>query len=197
MKTVNPHPRHMLYKFLDEATGLFWNGSLKWVSLKERATAVQDCFNEVGIEYRSEKASNEAFRNYEVTRVGKPDMNLPVLTKMTYRVELIELNREPFTADPADMRLTHFAMEHHKDSRLTQFVRQLHDHKDIMSYRAIVQRNPNAEVDISSLNGAKISSRKSGKKFIAVRTDADMLYLRMALGENYAGAFDMDTALPI
>ena len=62
MKTVNPYPERTIYKFLDEATNLFWNGNLKKGS--------PSYFNEIGIEYRSAKVAEEAFRAYEITRLG-------------------------------------------------------------------------------------------------------------------------------
>jgi len=176
-----------LYKFVDEATGLFWTGDLKGPSEK--------LFNQRGIEYRSAKAADEAFRNYEITRVGEPKMALPEVKMLVFRIDLIEIERKPFSSAPDTMRLTRFAISFGKQDRLTGFVRTLSERsqRDFMEFRFIVQRAPRAEVDATPLQNAVISSRKSGKKFIAIRSDADLMYLRMALGEGFVTAYDLDT----
>jgi hypothetical protein len=197
-RDINPFPEHRIIKFLDEATGLFWTGILKPGAIY---------FETVGVEYRHDKVAEEAFRNYEITRVGKPSMNLPVITKIVYRVELVELERKPFGAAEADMRLTRFALNHGKMNKLTGFVRQLHDHKQIMDYMFIIERNitltsrgraaGEPAMDLSALDDAKLSSRKSGKKYIAVKSDADLLYLKMSLGASFNTAYDLSTAKPV
>lgn len=177
---------HFTYRFVNELTGQFWTGILR-----KGATM----FSETGVEYRTAKAAAEAFLNYEVTRVGQPARSLPVLKKITYRVSIEEVAREDFSAVEADMRLARFANLYGKETRLCGFVRHLHADGEIMDFAHIVQRNPKASVDISGLTNAKISSRKSGKKFIAVRTDADLLYLKMQLGDDFANAYDLSTAV--
>jgi len=169
---------------VDEATGQFWTGVLR-----KGATM----FSETGVEYRTAKAATEAFLNYEVTRVGQPARALPVVKKVIYRVSIEEVAREEFEACEADLRLARFANIYGKETRLCGFVRHMHADGVIMDFAHIVQRNPKASVDISALTLAKISSRKSGKKFIAVRSDADLLYLKMQLGDDFANSYDLAT----
>lgn len=177
---------HFTYKFVDELTGDFWTGVLR-----KGATM----FSETGVEYRTAKAATEAFLNYEVTRLGQPARELPVIRKIVYRVSIEEVGREDFEACEADMRLARFANIYGKETRLCGFVRHLHADGEIMDYAHIVQRNPKIHVDVGALTQAKISSRKSGKKFIAVRSDADLLYLKMLLGDDFANSYDLSTAV--
>jgi hypothetical protein len=176
---------HYVYKFIDEQTGLFWTGILR-----KSGTL----FNETGVDFRKESNAAEAFLNYEVTRGREPERALPVLKKVTYRVTIEEVDRELFNASEADIRLTRFNIAYGKDARLCSFVRQLHADGVLMDYAHIVQRNPKSAIDLSALPEAKISSRKSGRKFVAVRSDADLLYLKMQLGDDFANAYDLATA---
>jgi hypothetical protein len=188
----NPNSEPRLFKFIDEATNLFWTGKLK-------AGGSDALFGERGMEFRSRTAAEEAFCNYEVTRLGMPDLNLPEVKMLVFKVELIELDRRSFDLAPSAVRLTRFAMTHGKQDRLVGFVRALSERGagDFMDFRYIVARSPAATFDLAALTNAVLSSRKSGKKLIAIRSDADLLYLRMSLGEGFVTAYDLDTAAQV
>ena len=196
LKTKNPFPERRLYKFQDEQTGLFWNGNLKPNGV---------FFNDTGIEYRSLKVAEEAFRAYEFMRLSvaatwgeQPFAVPPVLVMVIYQVELIETDRCSFHAEPKDMRLTAFGSEFGKSHHLTAFVRLLAESKEFMNFQFIVERKVNtAQFVTEGLDRPVVSSRKTSKRFIALRTDADLLYLKMALGEAFQVAYDIQTARPL
>jgi hypothetical protein len=188
-------PNKLIFKFRDDATGLFWMGKLTGL--------VGPLFTEQGVEYRSQKGADDAFRYYEVARrTDRP--TLPVLSKLTYEVVLNCLSSEGFEAEESAMRLCRFMYIHGVTSRITKFVRALSDNNVSEDFSYVVQRanhtkgrTNKTELDLTPLNDARLSSRKTGHQFVAVRTDADLLYLKMALGEDFAQAFDMKTGLKI
>jgi len=186
---------NFVFKFIDEATGLFWNGKLK--------QHVEICFGEHAIEYRNRKAALAAFRNYEVIRLWTPALGLPVVKMQVLRVDFIEVEREEFNSSPDDLRLTRFALLHGKQDHLTGFVRALSERSDFMEFQYIVgrlttwspfdNRRKIIRTDLSPLTSPVLSSRKTGRKYVAVRTDADLLYLRMSLGEQFGLVYDLNT----
>lgn len=195
---ITQFPENHAYTFLDEATGLFWTGELK-----DRGQAL---FAPKGIEYRNRKAAEESWRNYEITRATDP-RQLPELIMLVHRIERVEVARLTYDPAPESLRLTRFTKSHGKMDRLTGFIRGLSERPDFMEFQYIVQRTPprkvsgsmpNAmrkgeDIDLAPLRDAVLSSRKSARKFIAVRNDEDLLYLRMSLGEGFSHAYNLDT----
>ena len=191
----SPFPEDHAYTFLDEASGLFWTGELK--------DKGQPLFAPKGIEYRNRKAAEESWRNYEITRASDP-RDLPELVMLVHRIERVEVSRLKYDPAPSAVRLTRFTKSHGKMDRLTGFIRGLSERPDFMEFQYIVQRTPprkgsgshmrkGEDIDLSPLHDAVLSSRKSARKFIAVRSDEDLLYLRMSLGEGFAHAYNLDT----
>ncbi len=195
----NPFPDMHVFSFIDEASGLFWTGQLK--------DEAQTLFSKRGIEYRTRKAAEEAWRNYEITRQGQAERELPELVMLVQKVELVEIAREKYQPTPKSVRLTRFAMTHGKHDKLTGFIRGLSERSegDFMEFKYVIQRAPpkrgtpsmrkGDDIDLSALDRAVVSSRKSARKFVAVRSDADLLYLRMSLGEGFAHSYDLDTGV--
>ena len=98
-------------------------------------------------------------------------------------------------ATPRDMRLTAYGIKFGKNHNLTGFVRLLSERKDFMDFNYIIERKPNtASFEVEGLSSPVISSRKTNKRYVALRTEADLLYLKMALGEAYNSAYDIQTA---
>ena len=186
-KSVNPYPQGVLYKFLDEATGLFWTGAFD-------TEFRRGSFSEKGLELRSQKVAENVFRTYEFRRVrlaaDGPDENfLPILKIVTYRVIIEEIERVNFVPNEAEMRVTCIAALY--GGHLDKFVRQLFERKDFMEFTYIIQRATKSEVDVSALDNPVISSRKTERKFIAVRSTKDLLFLRMSLGDGCLEVYDL------
>lgn len=196
LKNVMARPEHAvwdpsqrIFKFIDPTTGLWWSGNLRQNS--------QSLFNERGIEFKSKKAADEAWRTYEVHRAERPE--LPPLKRKVFKVIFEEEGEEEFTPDEATLVVTRFVVKFGKQSHLTQFVRQLQDSAP-GQFRFIIERKIGGKprqdmLDVlAAMNAPRLSSNQSKKRFVAVRSEADLIYLRMGISEQYSRAFDIQTA---
>ncbi len=170
-----------LYKFVDDETGLFWSGSR------------MGGFSTEGATYHSLEKANKAWEIYEVFRQSKPvGQILPELTRITYQVSLTEKDRQKFVADGPSIRVTR--MNELYGDGVGRFVRNLSESPDFMEFSHILARMPkgnDVRIDLSATPAAVLSSRRTKRRFIAVRSQTDLIYLRMMLGEDLLRIYDL------
>lgn len=182
-----------LFKFVTD-DGLFYNG------LDQRHTA--QFVTEGGIEYLTEANAREAWRQYEFHRLARPAEARPKIKMVTYRLIIEEIASEDFSEGAAQMRLTAVTEVFGVHDGISKFVRSLYKRDDFMDFKFIVLRSTDGlnrtrradEIDLTAVPGAVLSSRKTLHRYIAVKSPAELVYVRMALGAKMKSAVDIDTA---
>lgn len=183
------------YQFRDPATGLFWTGNLK----PGRGTM----FNDSGVEVRGENSANALWRQYEAMRRLNTNeaVLLPELERVEYLVRFDQTNVERFNADDRFMiaSLYQRLMPH---SAVLRFARQIVDRADWQDFPYMVessQGGPKKRLDtlIEALNDPLVSSRKTGHRLIAVRSEQELLFCKLQLGDQYKCAWEVATARKI
>ena len=191
-----------IHKLMDESTGLFWNGHY---------CSHAPLFNEKGVVYKHAPTAQGEFRKYEINRLLKPELNLPELVLVSYQVQLLELSREACNTTEQDMIVSRFELHHGKKSKLSGFIRHLWHEQVLCDYTYIIKlksgKTPSKtlvdslsadEVDLKQhIPELRVSSRKTDRQYIAVRSDAEVLYAIMALGDKFSCAFSVETGLQI
>lgn len=154
-------------------------------------------------------------------------MNLPELVLVSYQVQLLELSREACIATEQDMIVSRFELHHGKKSKLSGFIRHLCHEKVLCDYtyiiklksgktppsslwprttpRTLVYDSFTDEVDLKQrvvdlkqqISEMRISSKKTDGQYLAVRSDAEVLYAIMALGDKFSCVFSVETGLQI
>lgn len=198
-----------IHKLMDESTGLFWSGHY---------CSHAPIFNEKGVVYKHAPTAQGEFRKYEINRLLKPELNLPELVLVSYQVQLLELSREACIATEQDMIVSRFELHHGKKSKLSGFIRHLCHEKVLCDYTYIIKlksgKTPSRtlvyglstdEVDLKQrvadlnqqISEMRISSKKTDGQYLAVRSDAEVLYAIMALGDKFSCVFSVETGLQI
>ena len=206
-----------IHKLMDESTGLFWSGHY---------CSHAPIFNEKGVVYKHAPTAQGEFRKYEINRLLKPELNLPALVLVSYQVQLLELSREACIATEQDMIVSRFELHHGKKSKLSGFIRHLCHEKVLCDYTYIIKlksgKTPPSslrpltaprivydsstyEVDLKQrvvdlnqqISEMRISSKKTDGQYLAVRSDAEVLYAIMALGDKFSCVFSVETGLQI
>jgi hypothetical protein len=155
-----------------------------------------------GMEYLTNDAAHTAWRQYEFHRLKRPEQERPPIKKVTYSIEVKQLAVDEFAESPAAMRVTTAHETYGAHASISQFVRRLAERPDFMEFKFIIVRKEAVShrnrtlvtVDLTAVPNALLSSRKTNRQFIAVKTLAEMLYLRMALADKMKGVVDLDTA---
>ena len=180
------------FQFKDPETGLFWTGNLK----PGRGTM----FNEAGVEVRDERSANAMWRQYEAMKIlnTKPEVHLPDLVRVEYTLSYTTVNTETFVNDDRFMIEALFARAS-PHSAMLRFARQIVSRNDWQDYPYVVETNQGGEKkrldDLTeSLSNPLVSSRKTSHRLIAVRSETDMLYCKLQLGDQYKCAWEVATA---
>lgn len=182
------------FQFVDPATGLFWTGNLK----PARGTM----FDEKGVEFREERSANATWRQYEAMRRLDPHgVDLPELERIEYRVVMDVVKREAFKQDDRFMAEVLFARLF-PHGQIVKFVRQIMHRNDWQDFPYMVETvtgGPKKRLDdlIEALNEPLISSRKSSHRLIAVRSETEILFCKMQLGDQYKCGWEVATARKI
>lgn len=182
------------YQFQDPATGLFWTGNLK----PARGTM----FDDKGVEVREERSANALWRQYEaMRRIDPAGKELPLLERVEYHVTMDVTARESFKQDDRFMAEILFSrlIPH---GQVVKFVRQIMHRSDWQDFPFMVETvsgGPKARLHdlIEALNDPLVSSRKSSHRLIAVRSEAEMLFCKIQLGDQYRHAWEVATARKI
>lgn len=155
-----------------------------------------------GVEFLTEDAARTAWRVYEFYRLSKGDR--PSIKLRRYKLTVEELSTEDFTETPANMRLTGL-LEVYGNTPVAKFIRALYQRPDFMEFSFIVVRNErdlvrnrkSDSLDLSAMPNAVISSRKTDRRFIAVKTEGELAFLRMSLKNRLRHAIVLDTGKTI
>lgn len=179
------------YKFRDRETGLYWTGNLK----PGRGTM----FSEVGTEVRDLNSATSLWRQYEAMRRMSQKIELPAVERVMFEVGYTELEASTEIGEDRWMIPLLFARATSPHSHSIKFARQVVERHDWKDYPYMIEtrkggRRSRLDDLVAMLDRPLVSSRQTSHRFIAVRSDKDVLVAKLQMSDSFDCAYEMATA---